>query len=82
MSKNKPTKSEVYNNEYNIVMSTLKSLTIRELLELYLEAKTNRQQDEGNIPLFYLEALDDLEIIINNYISENTLKDIFSKDIE
>ena len=82
MSKKKPTKSEVYNNEFNIVMSTLKGLTIRELLELYLEAKTDRRQDESSIPLFYLEAINDLEIIISNYISENTLNDIFNKDAD
>jgi hypothetical protein len=80
MSKKKPTKSEELNNEYNILMSTLRSLTIRELIELYLEAKTDRRQDESDIPLFYLEALEDLEIVINNYISENILNDIFNKD--
>ena len=80
MSKKKLTNSEVLNNEYNMLMSTLRGLTIKELLELYLEAKTDRRQNEGDIPLFYLEALEDLEIVINNYISENILNDIFNID--
>jgi tRNA U34 5-carboxymethylaminomethyl modifying GTPase MnmE/TrmE len=82
MSKKKPTKSEGLNNEYNIVISNLRHLTMRELLDLYVIAKTGSERDLDNIPVHYFEAIDELGIIIDAFMVDSILNDLFNKDAD
>jgi hypothetical protein len=66
--------------EYNKLIATLRRLSIDELLLLFIEAKTGSQDDIDNLPVYILEAIEDLGAELNKLYADRIIDSLFKKD--
>ena len=68
--------------EYNKLISQLRALQVDELLYLYIEAKTGTQKDIDKIPVYILEAIDDLGAMLNTFYADSIIDSLFEDNKE
>jgi predicted transcriptional regulator len=66
--------------EYNKLLSTLRELSIEELLLLFIEAKTGSQEDIDKLPVSYLETVNELGELLNSFYADRVIDSLFKKD--
>ena len=73
MSKKKEDRQE----EYNKLIATLRELSIEDLLLLFIEAKTGSQEDVDKLPVSYLETIDELGDMLNEFYADRVINNLF-----
>ena len=63
--------------EYNNLLVNLKDLNIQELLLLFIEAKTGSHEEIDNLPVTYLEAIDELGDMLNELYADRVIDKLF-----
>ena len=63
--------------EYNKLIATLRTLSIEELLLLFIEAKTGSQGDIDKLPLSYLETVEELGDMLNSFYADRVIDNLF-----
>jgi hypothetical protein len=66
--------------EYYKLLSTLRELSIEELLLLFIEAKTGSQEDIDKLPVSYLETVNELGELLNSFYADRVIDSLFKKD--
>jgi hypothetical protein len=66
--------------EYNKLLTTLRGLSIDELLLLFIEAKTGSQSDIDRLPVSYLQAVEDLGNMLNHFYADRVISNLFKND--
>jgi tRNA U34 5-carboxymethylaminomethyl modifying GTPase MnmE/TrmE len=64
--------------DFNNLLSTLRGLSIQDLILLFIEAKTGKESDIDKIPVHYLEAIEELGKILNSFYADNILDSLFN----
>ena len=78
--KNNMSKQNNRQEEYNKLLSTLRGLSIEELLLLFIEAKTGSQKDIDRLPVSYLETVEELGDMLNSFYADRVIDSLFKKD--
>lgn len=63
--------------EFNKLQTTLRGLTIQELLLLFIEAKTGSEEDIDKLPVSYLETIDELGDMLNEFYADRVINNLF-----
>jgi hypothetical protein len=66
--------------EYNKLLTTLRELSIEELLLLFIEAKTGSQEDIDKLPVSYLETVNELGKLLNSFYADRVIDSRIKKD--
>ncbi len=66
--------------EYNKLLATLRELSIEDLLLLFIEAKTGSQEDIDQLPVSYLETVNELGDMLNSLYADRVIDSLFKKD--
>lgn len=66
--------------EYNKLLTTLRELSIEELLLLFIEAKTGSQEDIDKLPVSYLETVNELGDMLNSFYADRVIDSLFKRD--
>ena len=63
--------------EYNNLLVNLKDLNIQELLLLFIEAKTGSEGDINELPVSYLQKIDELGDMLNKFYADRVIDKLF-----
>lgn len=66
--------------EYNKLLSTLRELSIEDLLLLFIEAKTGFQEDIDKLPVGYLKTVEELGEILNKFYADRVIENSLFKN--
>lgn len=66
--------------EYNKLLSTLRELSIEDLLLLFIEAKTGSQEDIDKLPVGYIETVEELGEMLNKFYADRVIDNLFTKE--
>lgn len=65
--------------EYDKLLTTLRELSIEDLLLLFIEAKTGSQEDIDKLPIKYFETLEELGDMLNSFYADRVIDSLFIK---
>ena len=65
--------------EFSKLLTTLRGLTIEELLMLFIEAKTGSEGDINELPVSYLQKIDELGDMLNKFYADRVIDSLFKE---
>ena len=65
--------------EFSKLQTTLRGLTIEELLMLFIEAKTGSEGDINELPVSYLQKIDELGDMLNKFYADRVIDSLFKE---
>jgi hypothetical protein len=63
-------KSKKYQNDFNNLISSLRDLSIQELITLFIMSKTGKDGDIDKLPVYYLNTIDELGEVLEEIFQD------------
>jgi hypothetical protein len=63
--------------EHKDLLSVLSNLNFIEMMNLYIEAKTGDERNIDQLPVYYIEKIEELQEELNQLLGDKVIKDLF-----